>query len=58
MVTKNLLKENLSSRNLPIENLLPDIKVHEEISPNETYPQKFAPPLAEVFISTLSILPK
>ena len=41
-----------------MENLLADIKVHEEISLNEAYPQKFAPPLAELFISTLSILPK
>ena len=58
IVTDNFLKENLSSRNLPIENLPPDNNVHEEISPYVTYPQKFAPKLAELFISTLSILPK
>ena len=34
---------------MPIENLLPDNKVHEEIYPYETYSQKFAPTLAELF---------
>ena len=49
IVTENFLKENLSSKNLPIENLLLDNKVHEEICPYQTYPQKFAATLAELF---------
>ena len=31
IVTENFLKENLSSKSLPVENLLPDNNVHEEI---------------------------
>ena len=57
-VTENFLKETLSSRNLSIKNLGLDNNVHEEISPCETYLQKFAPTFAELFNSTLSILPK
>ena len=49
IVTEHFLKENLSSKNLPIENLLPDNKVHEEIYQYETYSRKFAPTLTELF---------
>ena len=58
IVTGNFLKENLSSKNLPIKNSLPDNKVHEEILLVRNLPYEICSYTCWTFYLYPFILPK